>query len=79
MPDNREVVGIEDDDAAVDAAVDEFVANTFGATAVVERIEVPVHEQPAPPADEVPTPVAYVAKRVIRGGTAQNRRRITEE
>ena len=72
-------VGDDDEDAAVAAAVDEFVTDTFGPGAVVERVEVDVPEQPAPTAAEEPTPVVYVAKRVARGGTAQNRRRITEE
>ena len=81
MVDDRVVayVGDDDEDAAVDAAVDEFVADTFGPGVVVERVEVEVPEQLVPPVVEETTPVAHVAKRVVRGGTAQNRRRITEE
>lgn len=81
MVDDHVVEHAEDDDedAAVDAAVDEFVADTFGPGVVVERVEVDVPEQPAPAPVVVEAPVVYVGKLVIRGGTAQNRRRITEE
>ena len=65
---------VDDEDAAVEQAVDEFVNSTFGPGVVVER-ETEVPEQPAsaPVVAEHPVAASTGTRRVVRGGTAQNR------